>query len=204
MVPSATEPVAWFWAPPLRQPIIKRRGSVLACAAKAPLKLGDICCCCGKPKAQPRPLKVVAISNNDAILGIVEMFAGHAGHLATGIQLLSQPKAKVPCCSKCHLLHFWGMAAGIALVLAGLGLLIAWAASDDPTKLRGSVWVDFGKVVGCFSLVAVGAGVSALFDWRALPVRVYRVPDGRLYYEFWSQRYYEKGQELKGAESLKR
>ena len=181
----------WVWAPPLRKPIIKGRPLVLGCITEGPLELGNVCCRCGKPSAKKHAVKVVETSKAQVIVHGATMLAGPIGHIVTGIQQLTQEKVKIPCCSSCRALHRWGLAAGIALFLLAAGIFAGLMSMDDAARLRMPTWVTFTIIVGCFVLVAVGCGVSALFDWRSLSVMIYRVPGGLMYYEFWSDRYYD-------------
>src|SRR5258708_1070000 len=134
---STNEPVKWFWAPPLKQPIIKRRGLVRACVATAPLDLADVCCRCGKPKAKLRSLRVVEASKAGAVLKGAEMLGGP---MIAGIRLLTQTKVMVPCCSACNSLHRWGMVAGVGIILVGIGTFVGFASMDRDAKLRLPTW----------------------------------------------------------------
>jgi len=83
------------------------------------------------------------------------------------------------------------MVAGLATILTGIAILIGFASMDQDAKLRLPTWVAFAVVVGSLVLAVIGGAVSSLFDWRALSVLVYRSSDNRLYYEFWSNKYYD-------------
>ena len=95
----------WFMARPLRQPIIGRRESVLACVTPGPLNLPGVCCRCGAPTDQSRPVKVVETSKADAVVSGAAFLAGHLGHIIAGARLLTQQKVAVPNCAACWSLH---------------------------------------------------------------------------------------------------
>jgi len=182
---------AWFWARPLRQPIVGHKKSVLGCVTHTPLKLPAICCRCGNPTNKTRTVRVVDSSAGQAALTGAELVAGHFGHIVAGIHLLTQQKISVPGCPACWTLHRRGMAAGLAIIAIAAGFFIGFASLDHDVKLRMPVWVTFAIVVGALILVVIGGIVSALFTWHATSVLVYRTRENGLYYEFWSPVYQE-------------
>ena len=181
----------WFWASPARQPIVGRKPLVLMCRTQQPLNLPRVCCRCGRPDGSYRKLRVVELTKRQAVLGVAESLTGHAGHVVAAVRLLAEQRVPIPCCSFCRALHYWGMLAGVGIILLAVAVFVGFASVDRAPKLRMPVWQDFVVVVGGLVLVIIGGVVSAWCTWKSLGVLVYRFADGLLYYEFWSPKYYE-------------
>ena len=196
MLTSNSQIPAWFWDRPLRQPVIGRRKSVLACVTLAPLDLPANCCRCGKPTGESRAVRVIECSKGEAGFALAEIFGGHAGHIARVVRFLTRQKIVVPNCPACWTLRRWGMAAGFVLIAFAVAAFIGLATMDHDAKLRTPDWIICAIVAGALLLGFLGGGMAALFRWRAIAVLVYHnTRKNSLYYEFWSpdyQKYLEK------------
>ena len=184
------QPLSWFTASPLRQPIIGHKKVVLACVTPTPLNLPAVCCRCGKPTDKTRTVRVVDSPAERVALAGAEFLSG-IGPIVAGVHLLTQKKIPVPGCPACWGWHRTGMAVGLAIIAIAAGLFIGFASLGDDTKLRMPVWITFAVVVGGLFLVVIGGIVSALFTWNATSVLVYSTRENSLYYEFWSSDYQE-------------
>ncbi len=175
-----------FWAAPLRQLVFDNRREVLVCITQGKFPLPGKCCCCGSSHTKLHFLKIKPTGNDAAVEKPIELVAGH---VTSGINYLVRRKLEIPCCSSCRLLRWIGYA--LAFTLSSLGLIpfIRICMMDQAIKLHTTLSAELGAVIAMFLLPALGVGIAAWCSWHSLPVLIYGMTDGRLYFEFWSPPY---------------
>ena len=175
-----------FWAAPIRQFLFDNRKEVLVCVTQGEFPLPERCCRCGSSHTKPHFLKVKPTGTDATAEKAIELLGGQ---VVSGIMYLATKKVGVPGCASCRRLRWIGYATAFILGIIGLIPFIRICMMDQATKLHTPFSTEVVAVIVMFLLPALGIGIAAWCSWHNLPVVIYGMKNGQLYFEFWSKQY---------------